>query len=131
MIYCNKRSTKTIQLKPAAMTVQRALMHRERRPFIMYLRQMRSLNKILFTNLNQLTSHYTNPSPTQGQITIQTTLLIHTPASSRNKYTMTCLSAHKQQTHPYREQHDNQSFMYVSYGRHNSSKISKNSLRKA
>jgi hypothetical protein len=111
MIYRNKGSTKTIQPKPAAMAVQRALMHRQRRPRSMYLQQMRSLNKILFTDLYQFT--------------------IHTPPVSRSKYTMTCLSAHKQQTHPYREQHGNQSFMYVSYGRHDKPKIGNYSLRKA
>lgn len=76
---------------------------------------MRSL--ILFTDLHQF--------PVAAHSTI------HTPPGDRSKNTMTCLSAHKQQPHPYREQHGNQSLMYVSYGRHNRSKVSKNSLRKA
>jgi hypothetical protein len=143
MIYRNKASTKTIGPKPAAMAVQRAPMHTERRPFIMYLRQMRSLNKILFTDLHQFTvagqcTIHPN-SPTQGHITIhtsaQTTSLpystIHPPTSSRSMNTMTCLSPRKQQPKTCREQHGNQSLIYVSYLAHNSSKIGKYSLRKA
>jgi hypothetical protein len=119
MIYCNKGSTNTIQPKPAAMAVQRTLMYTERRPFIMYLRQMRSLNKILFTDPHQFTStgkytihsssttqnHTTihpnsttkgpTTSTTQSRTSAQTT--IRPPASGRSKNTMTCLNARKQQ----------------------------------
>jgi hypothetical protein len=108
---------------------------------------MRSLNKILFTDLHQLTvagqyTTHSNPtaqaritihpnSTTQSQIATSAQPTIHTPASGRSKNTMTCLSAHKQQPKTCREQHGNQYLMYVSYRRHNKSKVGNYSLRKA
>ncbi|HXO74016.1 MAG TPA: hypothetical protein VN824_02275, partial [Puia sp.] len=131
MIYRNKGSTDPIQPKSAAMAAQRALMLVERLPFIMYLRQMRSLNKILFTYLYQVVTN--SQSANDREIITPTTILhnLYPLASSRSKYPVTRLSTHKQQTNPYREQHGNQSFMYVSYGCHNGVKVSNYSLRKA